>query len=41
MEGDIGTILPLIQKLKNTDVNQIIFLAEKIYQKYKKCDIEK
>lgn len=41
MEGDFISILPLIQKIKNLDVHYVIKLANKIYQKYNKFNIEK
>lgn len=41
MEGDFISILPLIQRLKNVDVHQVIRFANKIYEKYSKVNIEK
>lgn len=41
MEGDFIAILPLIQKLRNVDVHQVIRFANKIYERYSKVNIEK
>ncbi len=41
MQGDFIAILPLLQKLRNVDVHQVIKFANKIYEKFSKVNIEK
>lgn len=41
MKNDFIAALPLIQKLRDLDVEQVIKLGLKLYEKYRKIDIEK
>jgi len=39
MKNDFFNILPIIQKLRDVNVNQIIEIANKLYEKYSKINI--
>jgi hypothetical protein len=41
MESDLVTSLPIIQKLKDLDIENLLKVAEKLYEKYKKRNINK
>ena len=41
MKNDFIAALPIIQKLRDLDVEQVIKLGLKLYEKYRKIDIEK
>jgi hypothetical protein len=40
MEGDFVSILPMIQKLRNSDIHELIKLALKMYDKFCKVNIQ-
>lgn len=41
MKNDFISILPVIQKLRDVNVFKIIEIANKLYEKYSKINIEK
>ena len=41
MENDFIGALPIIQKLKDIDVEQVVKLGTKLYEKYRKVNIDK